>query len=81
MSSERAPIWRYFWAKTDRSGERPEWTRPLWAHLIDVACVAELLWKDVVSSHTRRRLAAAIELDEAEAGRFGVQRHGALESH
>ncbi|HVZ38482.1 MAG TPA: CRISPR-associated helicase Cas3' [Candidatus Kapabacteria bacterium] len=62
--------WRLFWAKTDRSGERPEWTRPLWAHLIDVANVAMLIWERVLPRSTAARLAHAVGLAEDDAGRW-----------
>lgn len=42
------PTWRRFWAKTDRYGtlrRGDAWTHPLWAHLLDVACVAEALFE------------------------------------
>ncbi len=75
MNTERPPdtdaAWRLFWAKTDREGERgPEWTRPLWAHLIDVANTAELTWERVLPPGTRTRLAAAVGLSEEDAGRW-----------
>ena len=43
-----------FWAKTDQTGKDKEWTRPLWSHLLDVACVAEVLW-DVILSETLKK--------------------------
>src|SRR4051812_12260236 len=60
-------IWRLFWAKTDRSDKRPEWTRPLWAHLIDVANAAEALWECHVSDALKQRLASAVTLPLPEA--------------
>lgn len=70
MSSSTLAPWRLFWAKTDRSGARPEWTRPLWAHLIDVANAALVLWERGVPSPLKARLAAAAGLSVDDAGRW-----------
>jgi CRISPR-associated endonuclease/helicase Cas3 len=70
MNDAATARWRLFWAKTDRSGARPEWTRPLWAHLLDVASVAELLWTEFLPTDSRRRLAATIGQPESSAGRW-----------
>ncbi len=67
---EDMPAWRLFWAKTDYQNEgKPsyrgdEWTHPLWAHLIDVACVAEVLWKVVVPVPLKQKLREATGLDK-----------------
>lgn len=64
------PTWRLFWAKTDRSGNRPDWTRPLWAHLIDVANVALLLWECYLPARAKHQLSEAVNLPELEAGHW-----------
>ena len=73
MTHPRPDTWRLFWAKTDRDRREterydPEWTRPLWAHLLDVAHVALALWERVVPDALRRRAAADLGLSEREAG-------------
>lgn len=70
MQANNDETWRLFWAKTDRSGKRPEWTRPLWAHLIDVANAAEALWESHVSEALKQRLAKAVNLAPNEAKRW-----------
>ena len=66
--------WPWFWAKTfDVDGEAPDDPRrvhPLWAHLIDVATVAERLWEGRVPDALKRRLAGAIGCDETTARRW-----------
>jgi len=64
------PPWRLFWAKTDRSGQRPEWTRPLWAHLIDVANAANVVWDRMVPAALKSRLATASGLSVEDTGRW-----------
>lgn len=67
--------WRLFWAKTDRRRDEhgelinPEWSRPLWAHLLDVTSAADLLWQCYLSVPLRRRFTEATGLEEAEARR------------
>ena len=73
MTHPAPPAWRLFWAKTDRDNKDtpdPEWTRPLWAHLLDVAHTALLLWERAVPTPLRREAAAALGLpkQETEAG-------------
>lgn len=70
ISSDTPERWRLFWAKTDRSGKRPEWTRPLWAHLYDVANTALLLWEQVLPRSMKARLSGEIGLGEEAAGRW-----------
>src|SRR3982751_2154262 len=61
--------WRLFWAKTDKTGKHPEsWTRPLWAHLFDVANAAELLWHSYLPASLRAQLSDALGLSDEEAG-------------
>ncbi|MGE3802338.1 MAG: HD domain-containing protein, partial [Candidatus Kapaibacterium sp.] len=73
-NSSNLPIWPHFWAKTDRTGERPEWTRPLWAHLFDVGNSALILWERFLPSAFRNRLIAATNLNNEEAGKwFSIQ--------
>lgn len=63
-------IWRLFWAKTDRKMEDPAWTRPLWAHLLDVGHAAMLLWDGYVPVVFKRKLSEAIGLSMEETGRM-----------
>jgi len=65
--------WRLFWAKTDRHRRGApdydrEWTRPLWAHLLDVGHAAMLLWERHCPDYFRRRASVALGLSDAEAG-------------
>jgi CRISPR-associated endonuclease/helicase Cas3 len=66
--------WRLFWAKTfPRDGEdRTETDRlhPLWAHLIDVANVADLLWEHRVPPALRHRMAGTLGLPLSDARRW-----------
>ncbi len=53
-----------FWAKTSHDPEKlPNAFHPLICHLIDVACVAEAMWNDVLPTVTKRRLAKPFGLD------------------
>ncbi len=72
MTAHDLPTWRLFWAKTDYQNEGtgahdPAWTHPLWAHLLDVAHTALLLWERAVPDVLRREAADALGLGEAEA--------------
>lgn len=65
--------WQLFWAKTDRErhgqdGYDPEWTRPLWAHLLDVGHTALLLWEGVVPDPLRQQAATSLGMTDEEAG-------------
>jgi CRISPR-associated endonuclease/helicase Cas3 len=67
--------WRRFWAKTlpdeGESRRAAAHVHPLWAHLLDVACVAERLWAAYLPDRLRADLTAATGLAaEAEAGRW-----------
>ena len=65
--------WRLFWAKTNREKikDLPEdWTHPLWAHLLDVASAAQVLWDSFLPEVLKAQLAAGIGLPADEAGRF-----------
>ena len=69
--TDALPTWRLFWAKTDYRGDLglgPDWTHPLWAHLLDVAHTALLLWERDVPDALRRDAADALALPEREAG-------------
>ncbi len=71
--ARQAEPWQLFWAKTDRDGTLgagPEWTRPLWAHLLDVAHTALLLWETFLPRGLKRTVAAALGLTVEEAGRW-----------
>lgn len=62
--------WRLFWAKTDRDNPDSKWTRPLWAHLLDVAHTALLLWERFVPNSFQTRLGEGIGLDIQSTGRL-----------
>lgn len=65
--------WRLFWAKTNREqleGLPADWTHPLWAHLLDVGSAAQVLWDKYLPAAFRQKMAAALGMDEAAAGRF-----------
>jgi CRISPR-associated endonuclease/helicase Cas3 len=65
--------WRLFWAKTDRDGALgvgPAWTRPLWAHLLDVAHAALLLWEAFLPTALKQTVAGALGMSVEEAGRW-----------
>ena len=76
MTDPSLPAWRLFWAKTDRAVDddgrlvRPDWTRPLWAHLLDVGHTALLLWERDVPDSLRQSAADALGLDQTDAGRL-----------
>lgn len=60
------------WAKLARKKERPRSWLPLLYHLLDVAAVAEGIWDAVLSPWVRRRIAAAMGLDEATARKWYI---------
>ena len=60
--------WLLFWAKTNRDAEDGLPTRPLWAHLIDVAHAALLLWEQVLPLHLKRRTAQDLRMPVDETG-------------
>ncbi len=65
--------WRLFWAKTNREqidGLPPDWTHPLWAHLIDVGSAAQVLWEEFLPPALKHKMADALGMTEIEAGRF-----------
>ena len=73
QDAAHAEPWRLFWAKTDRDGvlgAGEAWTRPLWAHLLDVAHTALLLWEQFLPASLKRTIAAALGVDEVAAGRW-----------
>lgn len=59
--------WRLFWAKTNRKSTDGLPTRPLWAHLIDVASVAELLWDRYLPRKIRGEIEASLNLSPDQA--------------
>lgn len=65
--------WRLFWAKTNRE-QLPDlpadWTHPLWAHLLDVGSAAQVLWDQFLPAVLKQKMATALGLEQAAAGRF-----------
>jgi CRISPR-associated endonuclease/helicase Cas3 len=63
--------WRLFWAKTlpEEGEDRSEAsnTHPLWAHLLDVANVAFLLWDSYLPESLRETFAEELGVDEQTA--------------
>jgi CRISPR-associated endonuclease/helicase Cas3 len=73
--ADEIPTWRLFWAKTlpedDEKRSEAKNTHPLWAHLLDVAGVAEVLWNDYLPASLRREMThGAGAPSEQAAGRF-----------
>ena len=69
--TDALPTWRLFWAKSDYKndlGLGPEWMHPLWAHLLDVAHTALLLWERDVPDALRAQAADALGLGSDEQG-------------
>ncbi|RME55923.1 MAG: CRISPR-associated helicase Cas3' [Caldilineae bacterium] len=62
------PAWRLFWAKTDKNNPNSAWTRPLWAHLLDVAHTALLLWQFFLPHELKQRIARDLGLSPEETG-------------
>ena len=58
-----------FWGKLGKEKEAGGF-HPLLCHMLDVAAVAERTWDDVLTPAARRRLAAALGLDERAARRW-----------
>jgi len=66
-------LWRLFWAKTNREkidGLDPDWTHPLWAHLLDVGSAAQVLWDNFLPAPLKQKMADALGLSLTDAGRF-----------
>jgi len=66
-------IWRLFWAKTNREqlpGLPPDWTHPLWAHLLDVGSAAQILWNRFLPQGLKLKMVDALGMKPDEAGRF-----------
>ena len=71
MADSNLPAWQLFWAKTDRDGtlgKGPDWTRPLWMHLLDVTAAAEALIVFAPAA-LRQSLGRALGLNEPDAVR------------
>ncbi len=70
---ETLPVWRLFWAKTlPQDGEKrseAENTHPLWAHLLDVANVAVVLWDNYLPTTLRRNMTEGAGLSSQEDAR------------
>lgn len=56
-----------FWAKLPRQAESRGTYHPLLCHMLDVACVARHLWRDVLPRAARQQIAAALGIDESSA--------------
>jgi len=67
------PNWRKFWAKTfpreDEPQDEASMTHPLWAHLLDVANVADLLWDAYLPAHLRNSFLSSTGASSAELRR------------
>lgn len=68
------PAWRQFWAKTfpaeDEDREEASRTHPLWAHLIDVANVADLLWDAYLPGPLREAFFSSTSAEGPELRRW-----------
>lgn len=56
-----------FWAKTTDKVDHPQRKNayhPLICHMIDVACVAQIMWRDVLPGVIKRRLAKPFGLGD-----------------
>ena len=58
------------WGKLGPKEANPRPYHPLICHMLDVAAVAEVMWREVLAPATRRRLAEALGLPEEEAGKW-----------
>src|SRR5690606_3504418 len=70
MLSRPKAAWHMFWAKTNREADDGLPVRPLWAHLLDVAHAAEVLWERRLPSAYRRQLVDALGLSATESRRL-----------
>ncbi|MDA8202140.1 MAG: CRISPR-associated endonuclease Cas3'', partial [Chloroflexi bacterium] len=59
--------WPMLWGKY---GDGASGYHPLLCHLLDVLAVAELMWRDILSSRTRTWVARDLRVDEDAAGRW-----------
>ena len=69
VDNGRSEAWRLLWAKLG-SGRYPEEAHPLACHLIDVASVAQVLWRVGIAASVRRRWSEVLGLSEGDAGRW-----------
>jgi CRISPR-associated endonuclease/helicase Cas3 len=60
-----------FWAKSPRKSSDSWQPHPLLCHMIDVACVAQVMWDEVLSLWARRRIAAHLGLSAQEEAAGG----------
>lgn len=58
------------WAKWSPRSRSPQTYHPLLCHLVDVAVVTEVMWREVLPPWARRRFAAAFGLGEGVTGRW-----------
>lgn len=68
---ERLTPW-VLWAKWSPVKKDPNTYHPLMCHLIDVAMVAEAMWREVLPEAFKRRLARAMGIDQGAAERWVV---------
>ena len=59
-----------FWAKLPRDIPAPRAYHPVLCHLIDVAAVTEILWREVLTSAARSRTAEALRMTEDAASHW-----------
>lgn len=66
-------MYRNFWAKTNREkieGLDEEWIHPLWAHLIDVANTALVLYEMYLPMSLKKKMAHALNMSVVDTGKF-----------
>jgi len=66
---ELVPLYQQLWGKAHKNTEE---IHPLVCHMIDVAQVARVMWRQVLTSSFRTHIAEAIGLEEPEAERLIV---------
>lgn len=58
------------WAKLPRKSENSRAFHPLLCHMLDVAVVARLMWREVLSEAARRRVSESLRLQVGEAEKW-----------
>lgn len=68
-----------FWAKTSNDHiNKPNAFHPLICHLIDVACVAQLMWREVLPQATQKRIAGALGLENDSESKNNYEQTGKI---